>query len=67
MAFGFQTGDLVKAEVPKGKYAGTHVGRVVVRSSGSFDIQTKDGKKRVNHRYCRILQRNDGYEYKLKW
>jgi hypothetical protein len=43
----FQTVDLVKAVVPTGKYAGTHVGRVAVRSSGSFDIQTKDGKKRV--------------------
>jgi Zn finger protein HypA/HybF involved in hydrogenase expression len=37
-----------------------------VRSSGSFDVQTKDGKKTVNHRYCRLLQRNDGYEFKLK-
>jgi hypothetical protein len=49
MAFGFQTGDLVKAVVPTGNYAGTHVGRVAVRSCGSFDIQTKDGKKTVNH------------------
>jgi hypothetical protein len=38
-----------KAVVPTGKYAGTHVGRVAVRSSGSFDIQTRDGKMTLNH------------------
>jgi 5-methylcytosine-specific restriction endonuclease McrA len=64
-AFGFQTGDLVIAVVPSGKHAGTHVGRVAVRVSGSFDISTKNGKKTVNRKYCRRLQRNDGYEYKL--
>jgi hypothetical protein len=46
---GFQTGDLVLSEVPKGKYAGVHTGRVRVRATGSFDIQTKDGRKTVNH------------------
>jgi len=34
---GFQTGDHVRAVVPKGKYKGTHVGRVTIRASGSFD------------------------------
>ena len=33
---GFQTGDMVKAIVPTGKKAGTHVGIVAVRSAGSF-------------------------------
>jgi 5-methylcytosine-specific restriction endonuclease McrA len=28
----FQTGDIVKAVIPKGKYAGTHFGRVVIAS-----------------------------------
>ena len=60
---GFQTGDLVKAAVPKGKFAGTHVGRAAVRTSGSFDLRTSHGKVTVNHRHCRILQLNDGYEY----
>jgi 5-methylcytosine-specific restriction endonuclease McrA len=63
--FGFQTGDLVRAEVPKGKFAGIHLGRVAVRSTGSFDIQTNGGKKTVNYKYCRRLQKSDGYEYKL--
>ena len=31
---GFQTGDIVRADVPKGKKAGIHKGRVAVRSSG---------------------------------
>ena len=33
-------GDLVQAVVPSGKKAGTHVGRVAVRSSGSFNSTT---------------------------
>ena len=37
---GFQTGDQVLAEVPSGKRAGSHVGRVAIRASGSFNIQT---------------------------
>jgi hypothetical protein len=37
---GFQTGDTVKAIVPKGKNQGTYHGRVAVRTSGSFNITT---------------------------
>ncbi|MFM6005028.1 MAG: HNH endonuclease, partial [Sphaerospermopsis kisseleviana] len=36
--FGFRTGDIVKAVVTKGKNAGTYIGRVAIRSNGSFDI-----------------------------
>lgn len=62
--FGFQTGDLVRAEVPAGKRAGTHAGRVAVRASGSFNIQTAAGVVQgIGHRHCRILQRGDGYGY----
>lgn len=60
---GFQTGDMVKAIVPCGKYAGTHVGRVAVRSTGSFDIKTATGKVTVSHKYCSIIHRLDGYQY----
>lgn len=35
------TGDLVRAVVPKGKKTGTHVGRVAVRKTGSFNIITR--------------------------
>jgi len=60
--FGFQTGDLVRAVVPKGKYAGTHVGRVAVRSGGMFRVTTGTGTNPdVHHRRCTLLQRADGW------
>ncbi len=62
--FGYQTGDMVRAVVPKGERAGTHVGRVLARASGSFDIRTKHGRRQgISHRYCKPLHRNDGYSY----
>jgi 5-methylcytosine-specific restriction endonuclease McrA len=61
---GFQTGDRVCAEVPTGKKVGIHVGRVAVRASGSFNIQTPQGVVQgVSHRHCRLVQRADGYAY----
>jgi hypothetical protein len=63
---GFQTGDCVRAEVPTGKKAGTHVGRVAIRATGSFNIQTEHGVVQgIAHRYCRLVQRSDGYGYTL--
>jgi 5-methylcytosine-specific restriction endonuclease McrA len=59
-ARGFQTGDLVRAVVPTGKHQGTHVGRVAVRTSGSFRVGTRDG---ISYRHCAIVQRADGYDY----
>lgn len=61
---GFQTGDMVKAVVTKGKKAGIYVGRVAVRTSGSFNIKT-DAQvvQGIGYRYCRLLQRVDGYQY----
>jgi 5-methylcytosine-specific restriction endonuclease McrA len=62
--FGFQTGDMVRAEVTTGKNAGTHFGRVAVRAKGSFDIQTGKGLVQgIHHRFCRVIQRSDGYKY----
>ena len=56
---GFATGDLVKAVVPAHlKTAGSHQGRVAVRATGSFRVGTVDG---INAKYCRLLQRSDGY------
>lgn len=61
---GFQTGDRVKATIAKGKKIGTYVGRVAVRASGSFNIQTATGViQGIRFKHCRILQRNDGYGY----
>lgn len=64
--FGYQTGDLVRAVVPQGARRGTHVGRVAVKASGYFTIQTNMGKVTdVAHRYCREVQRTDGYNYRF--
>ncbi len=61
---GFQTGDLVKAEVPSGKKAGIYTGRVAVRASGSFNLQTQKGViQGISHWHCRLVQRADGYGY----
>jgi len=61
---GFQTGDIVKAVVPTGKKEGTHIGRVAVRSSGSFNIKTKDKTiQGIGYKYCHILHKVDGYSY----
>lgn len=62
--FGFKTGDIVKAIVTKGKKIGKYKGRVAVRSSGNFNITTTESTiQGVNHKYCRLLQKNDGYSY----
>ena len=61
---GFQTGDLVKAEVTKGKKMGTYIGRVAVRASGNFNIQSGNGLiQGISHRYCKRVQMADGYGY----
>jgi len=61
---GFQTGDMVIATVTKGKKTGIHQGRVAVRATGSFNIQTINGLiQGISHKYCRIIQRGDGYGY----
>ena len=62
--FSFQTGDIIKAVVTKGKKMGTYCGRVAVRSTGSFDITTTAGRvSGVHARYCTPLHRQDGYSY----
>ena len=61
---GFQTGDIVKAIVPTRSKQGEYFGRVAVRSSGYFDIETNGNiVQGIGYKYCRIVQRNDGYSY----
>jgi 5-methylcytosine-specific restriction endonuclease McrA len=63
---GFQTGDMVRAIVPTGKHAGMYVGRVAVRASGSFNIQTPGRVLQgISHRYCTAIARADGYGFTL--
>lgn len=64
---GFQTGDIVKAVVTKGLRQGEYLGRVAVKSSGYFSIETKNGVVRdIGYKYCRLIQRGDGYSYCYK-
>lgn len=61
---GFQTGDLVKLVQPKGKYAGTYIGRLAgIRATGTLDIKTTACTVGGNWKNFTLLQRNDGYAY----
>jgi 5-methylcytosine-specific restriction endonuclease McrA len=65
--FGYATGDLVQIQVPNGKKAGCYFGRIAVRASGSFNIQTSNGTVQgISYKHCRLVQRSDGYGYQLK-
>ena len=62
--FGFQSGDMIKATVPKGKYKGVWHGSVACRSTGSFNINLLKGRVQgIDHKYCQRTQRADGYKY----
>jgi 5-methylcytosine-specific restriction endonuclease McrA len=64
---GFTTGDMVRAVVPSGKKQGSYIARVAVRATGSFNLQTATGViQGISHKYCRLLQRGDGYGYQLQ-
>lgn len=64
---GFQTGDIVKAVVPSGLKRGEYFGRVIIKSSGYFKINTEDALiEGIGYKYCRLIQRNDGYSYNYK-
>ena len=76
---GFQTGDIVKAVIPKGKFAGTYVGRIAIRFRPCFRLTalpkfakanlvrnySVEGLKPfdVHPKYLRIIHHADGYEY----
>ncbi len=62
---GFRTGDMVRAIIPAHlNNAGVHVGRMSAKAKGRFTITTAKGKfTDVGKKYCRVLQRADGYGY----
>lgn len=61
---GFQTGNMVKAEVPAGKKAGTYTSRVAIHKSGSLNITQPDQVVQgISWRYCTLTQRGDSYGY----
>jgi 5-methylcytosine-specific restriction endonuclease McrA len=61
----FRTGDMVRALVPAPlKNAGVHVGRMSAKAHGGFSIATCNGTVTdIGKKYCRRLQRADGYGY----
>ncbi|MEV0118754.1 RNA-guided endonuclease IscB [Streptomyces sp. NPDC050844] len=61
--FGYFTGDLVRASVTTGAWAGTWTGRVSVRARGQHSLTTPQGRINVSYRNLRLLQRGDGYAY----
>jgi len=62
---GFRTGDLVRAVVPtNSKKAGTYLGRIAIRATGSCNIQTRNTTiQGIHYRYCQSVHRGDGYSY----
>ncbi|MCI0339331.1 MAG: RNA-guided endonuclease IscB [Acidobacteria bacterium] len=56
---GYETGDIVKANIPKGKFAGRHVGRVTIRQRPSFTLNGFD----VHPKYLKRIHRSDGFAY----
>ncbi|MGK7899581.1 MAG: RNA-guided endonuclease IscB [Xenococcus sp. (in: cyanobacteria)] len=61
---GFQTGDIVRAVVTKGKKIGSYLGKVAIRSSGSFNIKTvAETVQGISYKYCSTVHRKDGYLY----
>ncbi|MCB9436420.1 MAG: HNH endonuclease [Anaerolineales bacterium] len=62
--FGFQTGDMAKAVVTSGNKAGTYIGKVAVRASGSFNITTATATLQgLHHRFFIVIHQSDGYTY----
>lgn len=65
--FGFMSGDMVKAVISKGKKLGTYIGSVGCRNNGSFNINLSKGRiQGINYKYCKILQKSDGYKYTIE-
>jgi hypothetical protein len=55
---------MARAVVTTGKKVGEYLGRVAIRASGSFNIQTGNGLAQgIHHRFCTLVQRADGYGY----
>nr|UZQ22140.1 HEARO endonuclease [uncultured bacterium] len=61
----FHTGDIVQAIIPVPlNHAGVHGGRMSAKAKGGFTLTTAKGKiTDVGRKYCRVLQRSDGYGY----
>jgi 5-methylcytosine-specific restriction endonuclease McrA len=65
---GFATGDYCRATIPSGKRAGTYVGRIAIRTSGSFNITTTNGItiQGLRYRHFTLIQRNNGWRHSTR-
>lgn len=62
--FKFRTGDIVRAVIAKGNKKGIYTGRIAIRSTGKFNIKTKDALiEGIGHKHFKFLQKGDGYRY----
>lgn len=65
---GFKTGDIVNANIPKGKYAGQYKGvRIGIRQKPTFAIYPNDGGKQfdAHAKYLKVIHSSDGYAFNL--
>lgn len=60
--FGFKTGDIVKAQVPTKKFAGSWIGRISVRSRPSCKLNSTEIFD-VHPKYLKAIHKADGYNY----
>ncbi len=62
----FRTGDIVRAEIPIGKYAGNHLSRIIQINSDrpKIGIKSKQGDRVSSHtKYLTKIFSADGYDY----
>lgn len=61
---GFMSGDIVTADVPKGKHKGRYTGRITIRHSGNFGLVDQAGERHdISCKYMSVIQKADGYAY----
>lgn len=60
---GFSTGDIVRADVPKGKYKGTFTARVCPMSHGYGEFVIERKRRSIKLAYLTPIHRKDGYSY----
>uniref|UniRef100_A0A0C1NM20 HNH endonuclease n=1 Tax=Tolypothrix bouteillei VB521301 TaxID=1479485 RepID=A0A0C1NM20_9CYAN len=60
---GFCTGDIVRADVPKGKYKGTFTARVCPMSHGYGEFVIDKKRRSIKLNYLTPVHRKDGYDY----
>ncbi|AUB43283.1 5-methylcytosine-specific restriction endonuclease McrA (plasmid) [Nostoc flagelliforme CCNUN1] len=62
---GFTTGDIVKANIPSGKYSGKYTGRIAIRFRPSFTLLLANKRFDVHPKYLTTIHKADGYEYSI--